>query len=124
MGKFKKKLQIGNGIYDMLLGGLHSHNPPGIYEAKNGYATFEGPSYEKHYDVADTSKNCGIIDSPGDVGGWPELKSKPAPKDTDHDGMPDAWEDENNLNKNDSNDRNNMGTDGYTMLEQYLNNIK
>lgn len=95
-----------------------------IDEVRNGYATFEGPSYKKHYKVSDKSKKCGIIDSPSDVGGWPELKSTPAPADTDHDGMPDAWEDENNLNKKDSNDRNNMGTDGYTMLEQYLNNIK
>ena len=63
-----------------------------IDEVRNGYATFEGPSYEKHYDVPDKSKNCGIIDSPIDVGGWPELKSTPAPTDTDHDGMPDIWE--------------------------------
>ena len=33
-----------------------------------------------------------MIDSQDDVGGWPNLESTPAPKDSDHDGMPDAWE--------------------------------
>ncbi len=95
-----------------------------IDEVRNGYATYEGPTYEKDHKVADKTKKSGIIDSQEDVGGWPELKSTPAPADTDHDGMPDDWEDENNLNKKDSNDRNSIGTDGYTMLEHYLNNIK
>ena len=57
------------------------------------------------------------------MGGWPELKSIPAPVDTDHDGMPDRWEDNNGLNKNDPEDRNNVGSDGYTMLEKYLNSL-
>jgi hypothetical protein len=95
-----------------------------IDEARNGYATFEGPSYKKFYDVADKSKNCGIIDSPSDVGGWPELKSMSAPIDTDHDGMPDSWEIKNGLNPNNAEDRNKVGEDGYTMLENYLNSIK
>jgi len=95
-----------------------------IDETRNGYATFEGPSYEKFYDVVDKSKNCGIIDSPDDVGGWPELKSLPAQVDTDHDGMPDVWETRNNLNPKNADDRNKVGVDGYTMLEKYLNSIK
>jgi pectate lyase len=65
----------------------------------------------------------GIIDSQNDVGGWPELKSLPAPVDTDHDGMPDEWEKSNGLNPNDPNDRNNVHADGYTMLEIYLNSL-
>ena len=95
-----------------------------IDEVRNGYATFEGPSYEQEYKVTDKTKKCGIIDSQEDVGGWPELKSTPAPTDTDHDGMPDTWEKDKGLNPNDASDRNKVAADGYTMLEKYLNAIE
>ncbi len=95
-----------------------------ISEALNGYATFEGKSYKIEHQVADSTKICGIIDSQNNVGGWPLLISKPAPKDTDHDAMPDEWEDKNNLDKENPDDRNIVASDGYTMLEKYLNSIK
>ena len=95
-----------------------------IDEVRNGYATYEGPTYEKDYKVANKTKKCGIIDSQEDVGGWPELKSTPAPTDTDHDGMPDAWETQKGLNPNDASDGNKVASDGYTMLEKYLNSIQ
>jgi pectate lyase len=64
-----------------------------------------------------------IILSQEDVGGWPDMKSEPAPVDTDHDGMPDDWETKNDLDPNNAHDRNRIGEDGYTMLEIYLNGI-
>lgn len=94
-----------------------------VDETKNGYATFEGATYKKQQTLADRTKKCGIIDSPADVGGWPVLKSTPAPTDTDHDGMPDAWEIQNNLNPNDASDRNKTDATGYSMLELYINSI-
>jgi len=94
-----------------------------IEEVRGGYATFEGESYKKEHKVADPTNPSGIIDSQNDVGGWPELKSSKPPKDTDHDGMPDQWERNNGLNPNDASDRNQITTEGYTMLEQYLNSI-
>jgi pectate lyase len=94
-----------------------------IDEVKNGYTTFEGSTYKMHHKVADQSRKSGIIDSQDDVGGWPILKSIPAPTDTDHDGMADEWENENGLNPNNADDRNNIADDGYTMLEKYINSI-
>ena len=66
---------------------------------------------------------AGIIDSPEAVGGWATYQSLPAPVDTDEDGMPDEWEKKNGLNAADANDGNIVGTDGFTMLEKYLNEL-
>ncbi len=95
-----------------------------IEEVRGGYATFEGRSYEKEHRVADPARKCGIIDSQEDVGGWPVFESAAAPADTDHDGMPDAWEKAQGLDPGDPGDRNQAGEGGYTMLEVYLNQIR
>jgi hypothetical protein len=74
--------------------------------------------------VKDVRSHTGrIIKSQEEVGSWPELASLPAPKDTDHDGMPDHWEIKNGLDPNYGDDRNIVGDDGYTMLEIYLNGM-
>ena len=66
----------------------------------------------------------GIIDSQTDVGGWPTLHSLPAPTDTDHDGMPDDWETEYNLNPIDPSDNiEDNNNNGYTNIEEYLNGM-
>ncbi|MFO7934766.1 MAG: T9SS type A sorting domain-containing protein [Bacteroidales bacterium] len=66
----------------------------------------------------------GIIDSQETVGGWPALEGSDPPADTDHDGMPDDWEDTMGLNKDDPADRNgDLDGDGYTNLEEYLNEL-
>ncbi len=66
----------------------------------------------------------GIIDSQVTVGGWPALEGTGAPADSDHDGMPDEWEDTMGLNRDDPADRNgDLDGDGYTNLEEYLNGL-
>ncbi len=85
-----------------------------VNETRNGTAQY-GATYN--------GGGKGIIDSQTDVGGWPELKSVPAPIDTDHDGMPDYYEIANGLNINDAEDRNFVDASGYTNLEMYLNGL-
>ena len=64
----------------------------------------------------------GIINSPAAVGGWPHLASRPAPPDTDGDGMPDPWESRHGLNAHDVADGSkDLDGDGYTNVEEYLN---
>lgn len=71
----------------------------------------------------DTYKQ-GIITDISQVGGYPEYKSTPAPKDSDKDGMPDVWEMKYKLNPNDSSDAIlDCNGDGYTNIEKYINGI-
>jgi hypothetical protein len=84
-----------------------------VWEVVNGTALYGGKS----------GKHTGLIDSQNDVGGWPVLKSFLALADSDHDGMPNEWEIAHKLNPNDPDDRNLVGSDGYTMLEKYLNSL-
>lgn len=82
-----------------------------VEEVKNGTASFG-----KNKD--------GIIDSQNDVGGWPELKTVPAPTDSDNDGMPDDWEQKNRLNPNDASDAARYTlSKTYTNIEVYINGL-
>jgi hypothetical protein len=86
-----------------------------IEEIRTGTAKF-GASYK--------GGGKGIIDAQREVGGWPELRSLPAPTDSDHDGMPDAWELARGLNPPDPADGAQAAQPGgYTNLEFYLNSL-
>ncbi len=63
-----------------------------------------------------------IIDDPSQVGGWITPAAGTPCADSDHDGMPDAWETKNGLNPNNAADGVlDADGDGYTNLEEYLN---
>jgi pectate lyase len=75
--------------------------------------------------VVDTVKNKTgrIIDSQRDVGGWPTLPAGTPPLDTDHDGMPDTWEQSKGLNPTSAADANTTAPSGYTWIEEYINSF-
>jgi hypothetical protein len=58
-------------------------------------------------------------------GPWPDLAAgAPAPPaDSDHDGMPDAWEKAHDLDPNNADDGPALSPNGYTNLENYLNQL-
>ncbi len=98
--------------------------------APKAYArVLAGAGASKVRDAVDLAVVAGVrdktgrqIDSQAEMGGWPELKSLPAPKDSDHDGMPDAWEKAHGLNPA-NDDSAGVGKDGYTHVEAYLNGL-
>jgi hypothetical protein len=75
--------------------------------------------------IADVTNRSGsVIDSPGQVGGYPELATGTVPLDADHDGMPDSWEQQMGLNPSDPADGSlSLEVDGYTNVELYLHSL-
>jgi uncharacterized protein YjdB len=84
-----------------------------VHETKSGTYTYKGSK----------TGLLGIIDSQKDVGGWPVLKSTAPPKDTDRDGMPDAWELENRLNPSVADHNGYKLSSVYTNIEVYINSL-
>jgi hypothetical protein len=77
----------------------------------------------KHRRLPKDSYKQGIITDIAQVGGYPEYKGTPY-KDSDKDGIPDAWEKINGLNPNDASDaKGDQNNDGYTNIEDYINGI-
>jgi len=74
--------------------------------------------------VNDVVNGTGVFkNSPSEGGGWPTGSgSHPASYDTDHDGMPDAWEGTYGLNPTNASDGNgDPDQDSYTNVEEFLN---
>ncbi|WP_291861237.1 pectate lyase [Marinilabilia sp.] len=66
----------------------------------------------------------GIINSQSDVGGWPDLESAEYPRDSDNDGIPDAWEKSNELDSNNPEDAAVMSiSDDYANIEVWFNSL-
>lgn len=76
------------------------------------------------------SNKQGIVDLVSDVNGYTEANfgtgSRPTGFDSDNDGIPDAWETANGLNRNDPSDANGYTVDSkgiYSNLEVYVNSL-
>ncbi len=94
-----------------------------VYDAVDKRILDEAKTGSEKYGKSFDGGGNGIIDSQKDVGGWPALKSKPAPVDSDKDGMPDTWEKKNNLDPNKKNADEFTLDKSYTNIEVYLNSI-
>ena len=91
--------------------------------------------WNKTEPASPTVKFVGMINSQDDLKPadadenwtpWPDLTPKngeSAPIDTDGDGIPDSWEDANGLDKNNPADGGAISANGYSNLENYLNNL-
>jgi pectate lyase len=101
-------------------------------EAYDAVLMFSGASLPKRdavdlrvMDMVKTGKTTtktGIIDTPADVGGWPDYRAGEPVLDSDSDGMPDWWEKKYGLDpKNSADAAKDKDGDGYTNLEEYLN---
>jgi pectate lyase len=72
--------------------------------------------------ISEYKSGKGILPrSEKDVGGFPEVDSGTPCVDSDHDGIPDAWESAHHLNPRNPSDAKKLNADGYTNLEHYLN---
>ncbi len=68
----------------------------------------------------------GVLDGTGRVGmngEYPTLSSTPPPLDSDADGMPDAWEQLHGLTPTDPSDGVASASNGYTNVENYINEL-
>ena len=76
----------------------------------------------EHRRLPKDSYKQGIITDVSQVGGYPEYKGTPY-KDSDDDGMPDAYEVKNGLNPKDASDAAKISKSGYSNIEVYLNSV-
>lgn len=97
-----------------------------VDETRNGTYTYVGTQADRVKKYGE-GKLGGIIDSQADCGGWPSYTAttveKTALRDSDGDGMPDAFENEFGLDRLDASDGNTKTLDKYgryTNLEMYL----
>ncbi len=98
-----------------------------LAEARGDVAPqFKGANKPTYIGIIDSQKDITLTNEDPTQPGWTDLRPQAddiIPEDTDNDGMPDEWENENGLDPNIPDDRNNIAPSGYTMLEEYLNSI-
>jgi hypothetical protein len=76
---------------------------------------------DKWIDEMEVLVTKGYITNPSEVGGYPKYEGTPY-KDTDGDGLPDAWETAHGLDpKNATDATTDLNGDGYTNIEEFIN---
>lgn len=73
--------------------------------------------------VANVQNGTGDPNGVGAGGPWPVLTGGAPPTDTDGDGIPDSWESGHGLNPANASDGSAIASNGYTNVENYLNEL-
>lgn len=94
-----------------------------VSDVTNRTATYTGKGDGDMPGIIDSPYDLRPEGAPDDWTPWPELKKTRSYIDSDGDGMDDNWEDMHNLDPDDPDDGNTVGSDGYTNLERYLNGL-
>ena len=105
--------------------------PVGCDSAAASYdAVLAWAGASKSRDAVDLKVLAGVktrtgkqIDTQGEDGGWPDLAQGTYPLDSDHDGMPDAWEKKHGLDPKKDDSATDRDGNGYTAIEDYLNSL-
>lgn len=117
--------------------GFIAANDPTITTAEQALADVQAPhgagAFMPAWDAVDTrlrnelaTRKGKIIDNINDIGGWPNYPVETrnlATWDSDRDGMPGSWETANGFNPSDPSDGPRTAANGYTNLENYLNEL-
>lgn len=125
-----------NAAYDYVLGNAGATLPVRdavdtrvIHQVRTGEVLYNknyvpAATQFKHRRLPLDSYKQGIITDIAQVGGYPDYKGTPY-KDADNDGLPDDWEKKAGLNPNNASDSvKDRDGDGYTNIEEYLNEIE
>ena len=95
----------------------------GAYAVASGMARVRRDSVDSRA-VNDVNTLTGrIIRTENDVGGYPPVASGTPYTDTDGDGIADSWETAHGLNPHDPADGPRLSANGYTNLENFLNEL-
>lgn len=143
----RKGIVMGNEASDedrrlAIIGSPHPAEPLFLQSARESYesvlrtagASFRRDTLDERIAKNVRERSGRIIDVQGGfphgtayeqtLSAWPALRSVAAPADSDRDGIPDAWETANGLNKNDPADGCQLTLHPfYTNLEMYLNDL-
>lgn len=92
-----------------------------VSDARNGAANFTGKDLSKGF--INSQEDNRPVDADDSWSAWPTLNQRGTITDTDGDGIPDSWEDNNGLDNTDATDALQLNAQGYTMLEVYLNSL-
>ncbi|MEG1586860.1 MAG: hypothetical protein RR346_08290, partial [Bacteroidales bacterium] len=98
-----------------------THDEMIVNDTRTGKASYGNSGGYPGY--IDSQNDLKPVNASSDWSAWPILVQNNIPADSDGDGMPDEWERKHGLNPNDSSDGVIIGKDGYTNLENYLNDL-